>query len=292
MLIEGIESTVEVEEAGGFSVWVHEDDRLPEAGALLARFRAAPDAPEFRDATQKAARIRAEAEKAERRRRSAVLDTARVGYEQSFMGGAWVPVVFVVLSVAVTAWTGFFTGPGANQKVISWLHISDFPFGWQLGDGARLILPEVRAGEVWRLITPIFLHGDIFHIFFNMMWLVQLGGFIETRFGPWKLLAILLAVGVGSNLIQYVSSSPYFGGMSGVNYGLFGFLWMKGKFDPDQTWRLSPQTVQFMLVWMVLCFTGLLGPVANGAHLGGLVIGAILGIASARLVPWLEGRGR
>jgi len=82
--------------------------------------------------------------------------------------------------------------------------------------------------------------------------------------------------------------SVYFGGMSGVNYGLFGFLWMKGKFDRSQNWQLPPQTVQLMLMWMVLCYTGLLGPVANYAHTAGLLIGMLLGIASARLVPFLE----
>jgi membrane associated rhomboid family serine protease len=80
--------------------------------------------------------------------------------------------------------------------------------------------------------------------------------------------------------------------MSGVNYGLFGFLWMKGKFGRDQNWQMHPQTVQLMLMWMVLCFTGLLGPIANGAHVGGLVIGALLGFSSARLVPWLERTSR
>ena len=141
---------------------------------------------------------------------------------------------------------------------------------------------------MWRLITPIFLHGDLIHILFNMMWLWQFGRFIESRFGAAKLLALVLVIGVGSNLAEYLWKSPWFGGMSGVNYGLFGFLWIKGKFGRDQTWQMNPQTVQLMLMWMVLCYTGLLGPIANAAHTGGLVIGAALGFASARMVPWLE----
>jgi GlpG protein len=158
-----------------------------------------------------------------------------------------------------------------------------------------VFLPEVRDGQVWRLVTPIFAHGSLMHIVFNMMWLFQLGRFIETRFGPWKLMALILVIGVGSNVAQYLWNGPFFGGMSGVNYGLFGFLWIKGKFGRAQNWQLDPQTVQLMLVWMVLCYTGLLGPVANAAHTVGLIIGVILGFASARLVPWLEsgaGSGR
>jgi GlpG protein len=155
-----------------------------------------------------------------------------------------------------------------------------------------LFLPEVRDGQVWRLVTPIFLHGDWMHILFNMMWLVQFGRFIETRFGPYKLLALILFIAIGSNLAQYLWKSPYFGGMSGVNYGLFGFLWMKGKFGRAEGWQLAPQVVQLMLVWMVLCYTGLLGPVANAAHTVGLLLGAACGFASARLVPWIEGGRR
>jgi GlpG protein len=121
-----------------------------------------------------------------------------------------------------------------------------------------------------------------------MMWLVQFGRFIESRYGGAKLLALIMVIGVGSNLAEYLWKSPYFGGMSGVNYGLFGFLWMKGKFGRDQSCEMQPQTVQLMLMWMVLCYTDMLGPVANAAHTVGLLIGALLGIASARLVPWLE----
>jgi len=282
----GIENSEEAEDGGVFAIWVHDDDRFPEAGELLARYRSAPDAPEFSGASEVAARIRAESAKADRRRRSAVIDEARIGYERNFLGQAWVPILFAVLSVAVTLYTDFFQNPKAMQHV----YISLVPHEPGSGTGSAVFLPEVRNGEVWRLITPIFAHGGYLHILFNMMWLVQLGRFIETRFGAWKLLALILAIGIGSNIAEYLWMSPYFGGMSGVNYGLFGFLWMKGKFDRNQDWQLHPQTVQVMLVWMVLCYTGMLGPIANAAHTVGLLIGAALGISSARLVPWLQDR--
>jgi len=291
LLTQGIESSTEPEESGPFSIWVHDDDKIAAAGEMLARYRQTPDAPEFRDATEKAARLRAEATKTDSRRRSTVIDDARIGYERSFLGQAWVPILFLILSVAVTFYTDFFE----NQKAMRQVWISLLPYGLELTDGAKLFLPEVRNGQMWRLITPIFAHGSLMHIVFNMMWLVQLGRFIETRFGPWKLLSLILVIGVGSNIAEYLWKSPYFGGMSGVNYGLFGFLWMKGKFGRAQNWQLDPQTVQLMLVWMVLCYTGLLGPVANAAHTVGLIIGAALGLASARLVPWIEsgaGSGR
>ena len=289
LLSRGIESTAEPEDGGAVLIWVHEDDQIAEAARLFALFRTTPDAPEFREATTKAKAIRADLVKSERRRRSTVVDEARIGYERNAVGGGWATFMLVAITVAITVLAGFMNSPVANRELLDHLHISQLPFIHGPSGAPSLFLPEVREGEVWRLLTPIFLHGDFMHILFNMMWLVQFGRFIESRFGAAKLLAIILAVGIGSNLAQYLwAKSPYFGGMSGVNYGLFGFLWMKGKFGRDQNWQMHPQTVQLMLMWMVLCFTGMLGPIANGAHLGGLVIGALLGIASARLVPWLE----
>jgi GlpG protein len=284
----GIENTPEAEDGGGFSIWVHDDDQITEAARLFGLFRISPDAPEFRGATAKAAAIRANLVKSERSRRSAVVDEARIGYERNFLSQGWAAILLVVLSVAATFYTDFF----ANVKAAQQLQISQMPYIRELPDGGSLFLPEVKSGEVWRLITPIFIHGSLMHILFNMMWLVQLGRFIESRFGAAKLLALVMVIGVGSNLVEYLWSTPRFGGMSGVVYGLFGFLWMKGKFDRSQNWQLPTQTVQVILLWMVLCFTGMLGPIANGAHVGGLVIGVLLGISSARLVPWLERNSR
>ena len=293
LVSRGIGNNAEQDDDGTFSIWVHDDDQITEAARLFALFRTSPDAPEFRDATAAAKVIRAQLVKSEGRRRSAVVDEARVGYERNFAGGGMITILLVVLTVAITVYAGFMRSPSADRAMIDRLHISQVPFTHATPDLPSHFLPEVRAGEVWRLITPIFLHGDFMHIIFNMMWLAQFGKFIESRFGGAKLLALVMAIGVGSNLVQYVSAEhPYFGGMSGVNYGLFGFLWMKGKFGRDQNWQMHPQTVQLMLMWMVLCFTGLLGPIANGAHVGGLVIGALLGFSSARLVPWLERESR
>ncbi len=299
LVSRGIGNNAEQEDGGAFSIWVHDDDQNAEAARLFALFRATPDAPEFRDAAAAAKVIRTQLVKSEKRRRSTVADEARVGYERNFAGGGMITILLVVITIAVTVYTGFMRSASADRAALARLYISQVAVAQGGAEGRAHFLPEVREGEVWRVITPIFLHGDFMHIIFNMMWLAQFGKFIESRFGGAKLLALVMAIGVGSNLAEYFwkalrtpGFAPHFGGMSGVNYGLFGFLWMKGKFGRDQTWQMHPQTVQLMLMWMVLCFTGLLGPIANGAHVGGLVIGALLGISSARLVPWLERSAR
>jgi GlpG protein len=144
-------------------------------------------------------------------------------------------------------------------------------------------LPEIRQGQIWRLFTPMFLHFHILHILFNMLWLRDLGSMVEARKNAWMLLVLVLVIAGVSNLAQYVVDGPAFGGMSGVVYGLLGYVWMQGRFDPASKLSLQPQTVTFMIVWFFLCFTGLVGNVANTVHAVGLSVGIAWGFAAAHL---------
>ncbi len=183
-----------------------------------------------------------------------------------------VTIALVAISVIVSLLTWW----GTNQNTY-WVY-----FDWQL----------ITQGQIWRLVSPIFLHfiiaGLPIHLLFNMMWLWDLGGSIEKAKGANYLLAVVLITGVGSNLAQYFSgvyiakqSNP-FGGMSGVVYGLLGFIFVRRRFDPFFPLRLNDAIMNFMLIWLVLGFTGLVGSVANAAHLSGLIIGAGLGYFTAK----------
>ena len=67
--------------------------------------------------------------------------------------------------------------------------------------------------------------------------------------------------------------------MSGVVYALFGYIWMKGQNEPEQGMILHPSTVQTMLFWLVLCMMGWVGNVANTAHVVGVAVGIVCGLA-------------
>jgi len=142
---------------------------------------------------------------------------------------------------------------------------------------------DIRAGQVWRLFTPMFLHFGYLHIIFNMYWLWMLGALLEIRYRSGRYLLFILGVALVSNLAQAVMSGTNFGGMSGVNYGLFGFLFLHGRFHPAPSFRLERQTIVYMLAWLVLCFTGVFGPIANWAHAAGFLGGAATGFAQAML---------
>jgi len=161
---------------------------------------------------------------------------------------------------------------GDREAVLRPLLISEY---------LRPTLPEIRAGQVWRLFSPMFLHFGIFHIVFNMMWTWELGRIIEHKQGKWLLLLVCLLSGALSNLAQYWISGPVFGGMSGVVYALFGYVWIQGLTNRKFALALNPAIVYLMLGWFVICWTGLLErlfglSVANTAHTAGLLSGIVI----------------
>jgi membrane associated rhomboid family serine protease len=225
------------------------------------------------------------------------VDGARLGYERAYPAQNWVTILLIVLSVGLA----FFSKFGENRKVLAPYMISNYyrdasgvsyhlptvrEHGGVLSEGGVFtglgVLPEVFRGEAWRLVTPIFIHFGLLHLLFNLTMLWNLGGAIEGRFGAMYFGILVGVLALGSNLAQVFWSSPNFGGMSGVDYGLFGFLWIRGNRDRYATWQVPSGTVRVMLIWFFVCAIGVIPDVANGAHAGGLLIGMIWGWISAR----------
>jgi GlpG protein len=77
--------------------------------------------------------------------------------------------------------------------------------------------------------------------------------------------------------------------MSGVVYGLAGYAWMRGKYDRASSVGLDPQSVTILLVWLAVCYSGVVGRVANTAHLVGLIVGVVWGRVSAHLAAGKPG---
>ena len=139
----------------------------------------------------------------------------------------------------------------------------------------------VLSGQVWRLFTPMFIHFGLIHLLFNMLWLKDLGSAIERRHGIVKFIAMVLVISALSNLGQYLVAGPSFGGMSGVVFGLLGYIWMRGKFDPSSGFRLPKSIVIMMGIWFIICFVGIIPGIANTAHAVGLGLGMLFGFVSS-----------
>lgn len=302
LLTVDVEAEVRPAGGSGWGVWVTREDDLERGRGALSEFLVNPDDPKYRSVARPAQELRRRAERAERehRRRSIelrdrlnVISPARCPVTHALIVGSVLVALLTSVGRDTKALLPFYFAP--PQTVREWK---------TAGNGSwlpKLVVKEVssglgpiRRGEVWRLWTPMFIHYGWMHLIFNMIMLHRFGGVIELRKGPLVLLGLVLASGPASFVTQYfwdvresgaeAVSLP--GGMSGVIYALFGYAWMKSVYDPDADIRVPHQTVNIMLIWLVACMSGLLGPIANAAHVGGLAVGLLVGVA-----PHLWSRG-
>lgn len=152
---------------------------------------------------------------------------------------------------------------------------------------AEPVLDGLRRGEVWRLITPTFLHFNVLHIVFNGLWIWEFGRRLEFYFSTLDYLLIFVVTALGANVIQFMMAGDApFGGLSGVVYGFMGVLFVASRIAPNAVLAVPPGIFGFILVWLALGVLGVIdlfipGPamVGNGAHLGGLLSGLLLGYA-------------
>jgi GlpG protein len=134
--------------------------------------------------------------------------------------------------------------------------------------------------QPWRLISPMLLHFGWLHLVFNVLWWLDLGRRIECQ-SRLLLVALLLFTSVAANVAQAWQVASLFGGLSGVIYGLLGYIWVMDRYNPVR-YHLPQNILIFMLLWLLLGISGLFpalgfGDMANMAHIGGLVAGVAWG---------------
>lgn len=140
--------------------------------------------------------------------------------------------------------------------------------------------------QSWRFVTPAFLHFSALHIIFNLLWWWQLAGVVEKQQGKQRIILLFLVTAITSNFAQYYLVSPYFGGLSGVVYGLVGYCWLFGVINKNSKVNLPNAYFIFLLVWLALGFIDILPVnVANYAHLIGLLSGGVLAIMTSLILP-------
>jgi len=270
LFAKGIKSEIEPDE-GAWSIWAKDEERFVEAQKWLEQFRKHPAAEEFRSATAAAAAARAAEAKSLADYHRRVRGRRSIWPKFGNYGVGWLTYSLIIVCVIVA----YYSKLGENPDVVRKLFMSEQP-------RSAGFLPEIiQNGEVWRLFTPMFVHFGLAHIIFNMLWLYNLGCMIEARQSWWILLLVVAGSQLISGMAQYLIIGPDFGGMSGVVYALVGYVWMRGKYDRKSGVFLDRTNLIISLVWLVLCFTGLLGPIANVAHVAGLITGMIWGRVSA-----------
>ena len=185
------------------------------------------------------------------------------------MPGAPVTRILVALNLLVFALTAAFAGSIVSMPASV---LAD----WGGNDG-RLTL----AGEPWRLLTSVFLHGGLLHIGLNMLALYQAGQLVERLLGSGRFVAVYLCSGLFASLASVWWRQDVVSiGASGAIFGIFGALLAFLLVNR----RHLPKTVFASMRTMTLSFVGyslLLGfaipGVDNAAHIGGVVGGFVLG---------------
>lgn len=286
-----IESQVLPDE-GGWAVWVCDEDKLAQAREELGTFLQNPTDPRYAGAAKAAKELRQREEREEREFEKRQIDLASQWPGQVGEGRPYLTLILVMgsLGVSLAAGTAFLMGKlsaeARGNPVLQAVLIQSLTPEQILDPG----LHEVARGQIWRLVTPIFLHFGPLHLLFNMLMLRDLGSAVEIRRGSVRYLCLVLVLAAASNLGQYYFGSifkpeeqkvlklnPLFGGMSGVLYGLFGYVWMKSKLAPEMGLYMHSNTAFYMIAWFFFCMTPALGNVANMAHAVGLVLGVVIG---------------
>ena len=329
LLVEGIEGHVDTR-SGPVEVWVKDEDQLADAMSKLDAFRQNPTDEKYAAALSQAKVIRKEQAKKTKAMQKNIVHVARGGLNKK----PHLTMALIALCGIVALLTNFGMSPGGNgdrngdgrldqaeeaaliahrtQPLYRWLQFTSVgpPAGEQLAlkylasgerDDLRLRTASLLRGEVWRLITPVFIHYGFMHIAFNLYMLFNYGSLVERRYSWKRLLLLALLSSAIPNFVQctvpeaWQGIVPSFyggylmtslGGMSGVVYGLFGYVWIKSIYDPKFGFRIPQSSIIIMMAWLFGCMfseqlanagIGLFPPnVANWAHGIGLLVGMVV----------------
>jgi membrane associated rhomboid family serine protease len=153
---------------------------------------------------------------------------------------------------------------------------------WAGRDMTALMLEETAFfGQPWRLLTSALLHGDVVHLLFNVYWLWVFGTLLEATLGAFWLLGLMTVLALISGAAQFAVGSGGIG-LSGIGYGLFGFLFVAQRRDARFADAVDAKTSQLFGVWFLLCLAltrARIWNIANMAHAAGAFAGFAAGIA-------------
>ncbi len=133
--------------------------------------------------------------------------------------------------------------------------------------------PAVREGQWYRIVTGAFMHEGFPHIAINMFSLYQLGSFVETMLGGWRM---LLVYAISRLAVVYFSPNDFTVGASGAIFGLFGALFAIGVRMGKPGRALISQTLPILVLNLV--FTFAVPFISKSAHIGGLLSGFAAGL--------------
>jgi rhomboid protease GluP len=155
--------------------------------------------------------------------------------------------------------------------------------------------PYTVSGQWWRLLTCVFIHGGLLHIAFNMWCLWDLGRLAESIYGHWMFAVVYLISGLAASLGS-IFWNPFTlsVGASGAIFGIAGALiasFYLGEFSLPRAAMSGMLRSVMLFVGYNLFFGAVVARTDNAAHVGGLLMGLLLGALIAKLAPQPEAIG-
>jgi rhomboid protease GluP len=149
-------------------------------------------------------------------------------------------------------------------------------FGWDQGQQLLIFGAKVNIliayGQYWRLLTAMFLHIGLAHLFFNTYALYIYGPIVERLFGKYKFPVVYLVSGLTGSLLSYMFSSNHSAGASGAIFGLMGALLYFGQRRKDIFRRVFGSNL-FIIIGFNLLYGFMNSGIDNWGHIGGLIGG-------------------
>lgn len=283
LLVQGITTQVDpvANSMDEWEIWVRDEDRMADAVGYLQEFVNNPTDPKYAAAVKQANATIMEKVK---QRNAASQNVRKVRYRSTASVDRRVPpltLTLIILCCIVSIFNNFGNPAPSNeigQSIDRQLGFVSFPdYKRSVGDP----LAYVKRGQLWRTITPIFIHLSGFHLLMNVVGMVVLGRICERWLGTGKYAMLVLVAAILPNMFQALApialgGNPLFGGISGVVYALFGLVWVRSVMNPTLGVFVPFVYLVMMLLPLAIGFSGLVPGwrAADLCHLGGLMIGA------------------
>ncbi|MCB1649988.1 MAG: rhomboid family intramembrane serine protease [Pseudomonadales bacterium] len=190
------------------------------------------------------------------------------------------PVTALLILAAVLV--ALFSSLGSDLQPVRDFFYPAFVIG-QGGSAVLQLLGQIDSPRLFvQTLTPALLHFGAIHLVFNSLWIWHFGRMIERAQPSLLYLVVVLWIAFFSNATQYLwTLTSNFGGLSGVVYGLLGYIWMWQLLLPYGRLRLPPAMIGVLLLALVLMEVLASSWIASAAHAGGLVAGMLAGLLTA-----------
>ena len=283
LFVQGITTQVDpvANSMDQWEVWVRDEDRMAEAVGYLQEFVNNPTDPKYAAAIKQANATIMEKVK---QRTAASKNVKQIRYRSTANSDRRVPpltLTLIILSCIVSIFNNFGSPDPSNeigQSIQRQMGFVSYP-DYKRSNEDPLV--NLKRGQLWRTITPIFIHLSPLHLFMNVIGMIVLGRVSERWLGTGKYAMLVLVAAILPNMLQALAptalgGNPLFGGISGVVYALFGLVWVRSVINPTLGVYIPFVYLVMILLPLAIGFSGLVPGwrAADLCHLGGLMIGA------------------